>query len=102
MLDQYLNWEHQFFRLKKEYEEHGSLIVAVDFDETIYDFHKQGNTYPKVIQLLKRCNTNGFKLVIFTANKDHDLVTEYCKKIGIEIAGININILPQFDGGGKI
>jgi hypothetical protein len=102
MLDQYQEEYNAFSRLRDEYDVHKSLIVAVDFDDTIYDFHGKGYDYSNVIHTVRECNNLGFKVVIFTANKDHDLVLKRCKEIGIEIEGINKQLLPQFEGSGKI
>lgn len=102
MNDPFLNYVFCYDRLLREYELHHSLIVAVDFDDTIYDYHNKGHTYTNVIELLKKCSKRGFKIIIFTANKDHKLINNYCNKIGLNIEGINKNVIPQFDDCGKI
>jgi len=102
MVDQYESWTNAASRLLEEYLAHKTLIVALDFDDTIYDFHNKGYDYSNVIHLVQRCNKLGFKIVIFTANKDHELVNKHCNEIGIKIEGINKQLLPQFEGSGKI
>lgn len=89
-------------RLFKEYLEHKSLIIAVDFDDTIYDFDKKGFEYPRVIDLLKEAVKLNMKVVIYTTNQDHDLITDYCNEIELPIAGINKQLLPQFKDSGKL
>jgi len=102
MNDPYINGEVAVNRLLKEYQEHGKLIVAVDFDGTINDFHNEGYEFPRVRDVLHRCKLHNFTIVVFTANKDHKAIYDRCDELDIEIDGININVLPQFDGAGKI
>ncbi len=99
MNDRYLNSKHVGDRLHAEYNQHKKLIIACDFDETLYDFHKRGDKYPKLTELLKRCNQAGFYVVIFTANADHDLVRRHCEEVGVEIFGINESVLRECDSG---
>jgi hypothetical protein len=53
-MDFYLNPENSKNRLIEEYKTHGSLVVAFDFDDTVYDFHKKRRLYNDVIDLLKK------------------------------------------------
>ena len=102
MEDPYLNYVYCYDRLLHEYELYKSLIIAVDFDDTIYDFHKKGHTYKNVIDLLKECSRRGFKIIILTDNSNHKLIEMYCNQIGIHIEGINKNVIDKFDDCGKI
>lgn len=98
-MDYFLDNSNCDNRLLQDYRTHKSIVVAVDFDNTIYDFHKAGILFTRVIKLLKRCNALGFPVVIFTANTDHALVKAHCAGIGIDITGINENVIPGFTGG---
>jgi Icc-related predicted phosphoesterase len=100
--DPYLIESVAFSRLLMDYDLHKKIIVALDFDDTIYDFHGKGSTYHKVISLIKECNELEFPVVIFTANNDHNFIKGYCDNIGIKIEGINKNVISQFEGCGKI
>jgi len=95
-MDQYLKVENAVSRLVKEYEEHGSLVVAYDFDNTVYDYHQAGHTYADVIALLKDMKTIGCYLIIFTANEDYDFIKKYCSENEIPYDTINENP-PFFD-----
>lgn len=53
MIDEYLKPNASFLRLLKEYEQYKSLVIAYDLDNTLYDFHKKGETYTMVMDLLK-------------------------------------------------
>ena len=63
-------------RLKNEYDKYGKLIVAFDFDNTIYDFHKNGGDYSEVIDLLKECIKLEFDLILLTVDEDPNKVSE--------------------------
>lgn len=87
--DPYLDMNSQVQRLWNDYITHGKLIVGFDFDGTIYDFHNEGITYPKVTSLLQRCAALGFILVCYTANSDTALVMNTCETLGLPLYGIN-------------
>lgn len=53
-MDFYLQANNSYNRLEEEFKKYGKLIFCVDFDDTIYDFHKKGRTYENVISLLQR------------------------------------------------
>ena len=79
-------------RLVMDYEKHGNLIVAFDFDNTIYDFHNEGGDYSEVIDLLRECSQLGLTMVLFTANEDEDKLIfckSFCKVNGIRVDYIN-------------
>lgn len=74
------NFNHPFSyeacckRLLLEYQKYGKLIVAFDFDNTIFDYHNNGGDYSCVIELLKECAELGFELVLFTTEEDWDKI----------------------------
>ena len=57
-------------RLLEEYKKYGRLIVAFDFDNTIFDYHNNGGDYSEIIHLLNRCYKLGFYLVLFTCEEN--------------------------------
>ena len=65
-------------RLFNNYKEHGKLIIAFDFDNTIFDYHNTGGDFSEVISLLQKCNMYNFTMVLFTSNEGERL--EFCKK----------------------
>ena len=105
-LDPFFDTTKCIDRLYKQYLSTPRLIIAVDFDLTIFDFHNEGYEFPKIISLLKRCNNHNFYIVIFTSSKKdrYNFIEEYCKKINIKIDGINKNIVetPYSEEGSKI
>lgn len=70
LTDFYLNKGNVYARLKEEYLKYGSLIIACDFDDTLYDFHKKGRTYNDVIELLRKWKD--MSEIIITSCKDVD------------------------------
>jgi len=93
-MDYYLNTENTFNRLLKEYKEHKSLVVAYDFDNTVYDFHQEGHEYKDVIGLLRQLKGIGCYLIVFTANEDIDFIKKYCHENQIPFDSVNEN--PSF------
>ena len=90
-MDYYLNTENTFNRLLKEYKEHKSLVVAYDFDNTVYDFHQEGHHYTDVIELLQALKKIGCYLIIFSANEDVSFIKQYCSQKDIPFDAINEN-----------
>lgn len=71
--DPYLNDDLVIYRLKNALLQHGKLIVAFDFDDTVFDFHTRGSEYPKLLSLLKRCKKLGFVLLLYTSRTGDEL-----------------------------
>lgn len=96
MEDRYLNDEETYNRLLIEYKKYNSLYVAFDFDNTVYDYHKTGDTFPKLEELLIKCRRFNMNLILFTANEGEKLpeIINYCKERGYEPDYINEN--PMF------
>lgn len=105
MNDPYFSTDVCVDRLYKEYLNHKSLIIALDFDDTIFDYHKKGYTYNQVVNLIKECQQLGFHICIFTGTpKDKwENIYDYCEGIGIKISSINKNpINLPFGNDGKM
>lgn len=91
-MDFYLKKENTFERLLKEYKAYNSLVVAFDFDNTVYDFHQEGLDFKDVITLLQKLKKVGCYLIVFTANEDEDFVKNYCYEKKIPFDAINENL----------
>lgn len=98
-MDFYLSEENCYQRLEDEFKRYGKLIFCVDFDDTIYDFHKLGRSYDDVITLLKRWEPYS-EVVILTGNGEnkYPIIEEYLKSIGIKYKGINCDSSIAFGG----
>lgn len=89
-----INMDMQVERLRSELAAHGSLFVAFDFDNTIFDYHNQGFDYSGVISLLRRCSEQGHKMILLTSNEDEEnlaFIRHYCQHFGIRIDYVNEN-----------
>ena len=82
-------------RLKKEYELHRNLVIGYDFDNTIYDYRKQGLDLKPVITLLKQCTNLGFTMCLWTVPTEtlEGMATidkvAYCEGLGIRVDYVN-------------
>lgn len=72
--DPYLNNDLVFYRLKDTLLKYGKLIVAFDFDDTLFDYYNMGSEYPKLIELLKRCKKLGFVMMLYTSRANDKLL----------------------------
>ena len=84
----YTNSDMAYNRLKNEYDTHGKLIIAFDFDNTIYDCHFKGLQLECAVTAIKKAHDLGNEVYCFTANNDHDLV----RKHSLEVLGFTPNI----------
>ena len=85
----YLNHATCVKRLQEWYARNGCLIVAFDFDNTVYDFHNKGHDYSEVIHLLRRAKQANCYLIVFTGNQDEQLVRGFLQEHGIPYDVIN-------------
>lgn len=90
MIDEFLEPNSSYLRLLREYKQYGSLVIGVDFDNTLYDYHKKGTSYEMVRQLLRDLKQINCKIIIWTANRDLKFVEEFCLLNNIPHDGINI------------
>lgn len=89
-MDFYLNAQNCYDRLEQEFRKYGKLIFCVDFDDTLYDFHKVGRTYDDVFALLKRWEPYS-EVIIFTGcgEERYPMIREYLNEHGVKFSGIN-------------
>jgi predicted mannosyl-3-phosphoglycerate phosphatase (HAD superfamily) len=106
MTDPYTSTSLCVERLLGQYAKTPRLILAVDWDETLFDFHRKGYAFPRAINLIKRAQDLGFYIVIFTASKTerHAEIIQHCETLGITPDSINRNVIPSEYGndGAKI
>lgn len=93
MSDPFLNFENCVDRLIAEWRKHPRLVVAVDFDDTVYDWHSTGSDHKIVLDLLRESQTLNFYIVIWTASDPvrFPFMQEFMRNAGIDIASINVN-----------
>lgn len=98
-MDFYLQSNNSYNRLEEEFKKYGKLIFCVDFDDTIYDFHKKGRTYENVISLLHRWEKYS-EVIIFTGNGEdkYEMIEQYLKDNNIKYKGVNCDSSVAFSG----
>lgn len=85
-------------RLLEEYKKYGKLIVAFDFDNTIFDYHNTGGDYSCVINLLRRCTMLGFEMILLsTEENENKIIEKQVECVQMRIGNlINDMIIPPF------
>jgi len=88
-MDKYLEPNSAYERLCAEYKKYGSLIVAVDFDDTLYDFHNQGSSYEQIRQLIRDLYKINCYIIVWTGNQDSSFIQEFLISNKIPYHSIN-------------
>lgn len=88
-MDEFLKPGASFNRLKEEWDKYGSLCIGYDFDSTVFDYHKRGESYDMVIELLRDLKSIGCKLICWTATHDHTTAASFLIDNRIPCDGIN-------------
>lgn len=93
MSDPYIWEENCSSRLEKDLEKHGTLYIAFDFDNTVFDYHQIGDDFQQIRKLLRDAKRLGHKLILFTSNEGERLLhmKAYCLLEGFEPDWINEN-----------
>jgi hypothetical protein len=92
-IDEFLKSDAAYNRLLVEYRKHGSLVVGVDFDSTLYDYHNKGESYDMVAQLVRDLSGIGCKIIIWSGTEDINLIDSYLRKNNIPWHLINENLV---------
>jgi len=90
-MDYYLDPKNSSSRLIEEYNRYQSLVVAFDFDDTVYDFHKKGRRYEAVITLLRKLKAANCYLICWTGQENLEFVKSYLEECNIPFDAINEN-----------
>lgn len=93
MNDPYTNHERLKARLRDELARYGKLIIAVDFDDTVFDSHRNGWEYWDVINMLYNWQQTGRAYIVCWTASDtsrYQFIYQHFKKHGIELDGINM------------
>jgi len=105
MVNPYFSTDVCVERLSREWRKHKKLIVAVDYDDTVFDYHDFGHKHQAVEGILKECQDLGFYIVVFTASDPsrHDGMIKALAERGINVSAVNTNpISLPFGNWGKI
>jgi len=93
-LDTYMKQDNVVQRLVNEYNLHGDLVVAYDFDNTVYDYHNMGDEYHRVIELIKKLGQiKGIELIVWTGSRKekYGWIKEWLNENDIPFNKINEN-----------
>lgn len=90
-MDFYLNPQNSYNRLIDEYDKYGTLVIAFDFDDTVYDFHKKGRIYNDLIDLLRELKAINCYLICWSGQDDAQFVTSYLQNNKIPFDAFNTN-----------
>lgn len=88
MVEKYIN------RLLEEWKSHGKIIIAADWDDTLFPWRLHDKEQMRHIwELLSKCKDTGAYIVIFTACDEtrYDEIKNTCKANRLDIDSINEN-----------
>lgn len=99
-------------KLLNEWHKHGKIIIAVDFDDTVFPYNA-GKKHPAVFQivqsevfkLLRKAIKIGAHICVFTSSSEERFpeIRKYFIDRGIELSSINENPVPiEFGNHGKM
>ena len=91
MVDPYLDNKLCIDRLVENWKLYNGIIIAFDFDNTVFDYYNKGYRYDKVIDLLKECKNMGCTLILSTCcdESKFEFMKNKCSEVGILIDYIN-------------
>lgn len=81
-------------RLTNEWLEHDKIVLAVDYDDTIFHWrHRSVEKCNKTIKLVKWVQSIGAYIMIHTSSDEdrYPEILEYCNSIGLKVDSINKN-----------
>lgn len=94
MNDRYMFHKNVVDRLVREYYQHGVIVVSYDYDGTVHDYHKQGDTYTNIMKLLRDLKPYA-KFIVYTCSpyERYDEIGNYLEDYDIPFDTINENII---------
>ncbi len=78
-------------RLVTEYKQHESLVIAYDFDNTVFDYHSKNHNYNEIVLLLREAKEINCHLIVFTAEPSINKVADFLNGRSIPFDSINEN-----------
>lgn len=80
-------------RLRKEWEQHGKIIIGVDYDDTISPWKWTKEELLDTVKVIKEAQAVGAYVVIFTAcsKERYSEISAYATSLGIRVDAINQN-----------
>jgi len=84
-------------KLQNVIKSHGKLIIAFDFDDTVYPLSGDDTVCLEVRETLKEAQEQGHTLICYTCRSEQEEVFQFCQGEGIYYERFNENHL-QLDG----
>lgn len=94
VVDHYLKLGTSYERLEREYEKHGGLTIGVDFDGTVHDYHKTGESYELVRELLRDLKSINCTIIFWSCYYDLTYIPKFCAENNLPCDGVNTNGIP--------
>lgn len=78
-------------RLLEEYGQYRTLIIAYEFDNTVYDWSKKEFTFERTIAAIRNAYSLGFHLIVYTRSSESRMaeISEYLNSQRIPFHTIN-------------
>lgn len=90
MIDEYLDKEKSYKRLKEEFLKHGKLIIAYDLDSTVFDYHNKNTSYDMVKDLIRKYKNYAYFIVFTSRESDsYDDIKQILEKENLPYDSIN-------------
>lgn len=90
MLDEYLDTEKSYCRLKEEFELHNRLIIAYDLDSTVFDYHHKNASYEMVKDLIRKYRDYAYFIIFTSSESDrYDEIKEILEQEDLPYDSIN-------------
>jgi len=90
IIDEYLDKEKSYKRLKEEFEVHKKLIIAYDLDSTVFDYHNTGASYEMVKDLIRKYKEYAYFIVFTSSESDrYDEIKSILRKENLPYDSIN-------------
>ncbi len=103
-IDPYLNDINCIQRLVNEWVKHKSIIIAYDYDNTVFDYHGFGYKFNTVKSMLRECKKYDAKFIVFSCSppERHEEMIKYLDENDVPWDTINENIIELHGGKGKL
>ncbi len=105
LTDPFLSTDLCVQRLLDTWIKHGQILVALDFDDTVFPYHDQTHIHPRVLQLVRDCAAEGALIMVYTASSPDRfaMMVEFLSERGIPVAAVNEHPFPMDYGNwGKL
>lgn len=96
-MDYYLNRQNATNRLFDEYKKYSKIIIAYDFDNTVFDYHGDGHSYEDVMSLIRDFKEHA-RFIVFSSSKEerYSFIEDYLNLNTLPFDSINGDLVGDF------